>query len=227
MIRAVAAAFALALAGAASAAADDDAVRRRALEDELLGWCVGRDLWPAASEEERRAAPPACHDAAAGWAATLIDVAARDGAGGGEDGTRSIAAWVEACAAMNDLRAGARMEDGRCSTRDRRMTGDAQAPRLFLPEEDGAATRAAERELALWLPDGTPAATARAALEAHGFACDPESREAVRCLFSHRELAYAARAPTLFATVFWSVELPLDRDARVAGRRLGVALVHP
>ena len=45
--------------------------------------------------------------------------------------------------------------------------------------------------------------------------------------FSHRELAYAAREATLFAGVFWNLELPLDGADRVAGRYLGVTLVHP
>jgi hypothetical protein len=47
------------------------------------------------------------------------------------------------------------------------------------------------------------------------------------CLFSERALGYARREPTLFASVFWSLELELDARGRVAGRRVGVAAVHP
>jgi hypothetical protein len=187
-------------------------------------------LWPEASAAERAAAPASCRGAAALWAEALGAVIARDGVGA-EDGTRSIATYVAACMAMNDVREGARTEAGRCSTRDRRMTGDARAPILFVPEGEGEvtaqATRAAEIRLAALAPDSAPRGEARAALEAVGFACDPEAAERMACLFSHRELAYAAREPTLFASVFWSLELALDAGGRVDGRRLGVTLVHP
>jgi len=59
----------LALAGAA--AADELAVSRRQLEDELLGWCWGRDLMPEVSPAERAAAPQACLAASTLWAERL------------------------------------------------------------------------------------------------------------------------------------------------------------